>query len=197
MKLWTYILVFIFCGCSSSSITKATEDNGGASNGGESSMGGSSIIGKTSQGGNNSGIGGGIEAPSFGGNTVCKAKICPEIAAEIIKWTNYSDVSAPVACGLVNDSCGNLINCGECPGSATNTGCGESLRTSGNELFPIATPNICGSRCYKQTNMGDQCKDTYGYSGQDMWICATAAVPIVGKINCHTISGNAFCCDAS
>lgn len=81
-----------------------------------------------------SGTGGSVEPT--GGTGPCVPKTCLTIAVELAGGQTNP---VPDACGLVNDGCGNLIDCGGC----VEGECGEQAGEYKND-------NLCGSGCVYQ-----------------------------------------------
>jgi hypothetical protein len=173
--------------------------------GGTSSLGGASFIGgSVSFGGSNVATGGTSAATT---TKVCIPRTCADIAIAI----GNSNLSKPITCNnltiegtnqkYTSDNCGGKLDCGSCPldGITKNIGCGEFPEDdpSAKQLYIWSakglekTPNICGSRCYKdpQGSSTHICKD-----GQTDFVCPSTEIRPENEGNCK-LTGVHWCCD--
>lgn len=100
-------------------------------------------------GGNNSG--GNSSGDANGNNNNCQPKNCLDIAFDLTGNTEEK------ACGVVDDGCGNLIDCGGCPG--VNKECGAQRFVKNNQSVEKADgiENICGGGCANDVSLNTHC----------------------------------------
>ena len=106
--------------------------NSGGTSGGRGSGG-------TGSGGSGSGGPGGV-APG------CIPKTCPTIAVELNGGTDGS----PQACGLVEDGCGNYIDCEGCSGYGPLYN--DAYASCGTQIYADIDPNLCGTTCDRMSS---------------------------------------------
>lgn len=111
--------------------------NGGSENGGSESGGsGGDYLGD----GGSENIAGAGNAGGIGAN--CVPKNCLTIAVELAGTTENS----PEACGILDDGCGNYIDCGGCS-TFTECGMGEITLTPTGLITEPGIDNLCGGGC--------------------------------------------------
>jgi hypothetical protein len=127
------------------------EPTGGA--GGNAGVAGEPNLGGTSGEPNTGGTG------NTGGT--CVPKTCLTIAVEL---AGGQTDPVPEACGLVNDGCGNLIDCGGCePGSI----CGGGKSVSYDpDLETGGVPHLCGGDCVFVAGSEDNLRNIFNCSGE-------------------------------
>jgi hypothetical protein len=183
-------LAAIGCGSSSTSTRGRTLDTG---EGGEA---GQSVVEQTGGIGNEPVSTGGTGAvpDGMGGSVgVCTPKTCLTFA---IETTGSNELNA---CGLIEDGCGNYIDCGGCE-SLDRCGGGSLNREDGGENDD-GIPNICNGGC--DTNSLAPCLDekiSIGCAWNTDWYLPGERVPTnAGRLlltDCtQTEDPYTWCCD--
>ena len=182
-----------------------TTDTDAEGSGGSEQIGGSggTDSGGTDSGGTTSGGSGGTEAggTAAGGSggvaTNCIPKTCTTIAVELNGGTGANSETgiegSPEACGIVQDGCGNYIDCEGCNNSemldAVHSQCG-----SGPLHNNPTVENLCGVGCVKSG--GDP-----GYNGcpSGTWFVNCNKTNVPPWNGCTKANGssntNYWCCD--
>jgi hypothetical protein len=142
-----------------------------------------------------------------GGSGTCVPKTCLTLAVELdTTWDGTG--TSPDACGLLDDGCGNLIDCGGC---AAGWGCGvgtllydenfsagaapEQIRISTDDNF---VPNICRNSCKSYGTNSTSCSVDRPY----VWVCNDTTTVLAPKNDCvnlkdmtfHMDVPNIWCC---
>ena len=171
----------------------STDTGGTVSTGGTGGTGGTDTGGSDLQTGGNDVTGGfgtgGFEDP-------CIPKTCLTIAVEL-----NSGVTDPVpdACGLVNDGCGNIIDCGGCSGGKF---CGGGSLNTEYEPFSWGElddgiDNLCGGGCTSNPNSCQEGFVSIGCSQQDL---SMQYVTLKTGLNVYceygVVNNGPFCCEA-
>jgi hypothetical protein len=94
-------------------------------------------------------------------------------------------------CGVVDDGCGNLLDCGKCDFDKYQTFCGGQKLVG--EHFSPPQNNICGGGCGIVAN-SDICAR---FVGKVTWACDTHIVPtnpIPPAKNCQMLDLYTWCC---
>jgi hypothetical protein len=164
----TLVSIFVLTGCGSSATTISPDpySSAGAATGGSIGEGGVDVV---STGGNISETGGvGGNGPTTGGaetggettggvGGTCIPKTCLTIAVEL---ANGVTDPVPDACGIVDDGCGNLIDCGGCEIGFCGSGDFQDWEDGKPEEYLSGTPNLCGGGCDKSRYSWVSCPDT-------------------------------------
>lgn len=138
-------------------------------------------------------------SPSGGtGGDVCVPKTCEQAALDLTGWNSSSLESAPIACGLADDGCGGLIDCGTCLGGFA---CDEPSVTTNGAVIVQAQENICASRCalnpFGGINLCD--RHTNPQPGKQWWVCSDDIRPIFSEnrdcVNMNSSNQNVYCCN--
>lgn len=197
-----FAIAALVLGCSSSTTVDGQDNETGGSPGliGEAGSGGEIFVpdgtggADTQTGGSGSQNTGGMDAAGGAGDTggtgtgTCVPKTCLTIAVEL---AGGQTDPVPEACGLVDDGCGNLIDCGGCKEGGCGLGIPEPNGISGDVSITTGTPNLCSGGCvpYGQctSTIGDgaiwycsetlsphpECESTFdAFEGIDSWCCA-------------------------
>lgn len=120
------------------------------------------------------GEGGSVQPPSGGTGGACVPKTCLTIAVELadqargeLDWPNIDWFGTPDSCGLVDDGCGNVIDCGGCSDPHTECGIGDWYKDGRGDwhVDTNPTPNLCQGFCSRMS--------TSHYCGHTAIRCAT------------------------
>lgn len=145
----------------------STEQTGGST--GETGGTGGIVGGGT--GGMVEQTGGSGNEPGTGGATVCTPKTCLTYAVEM---TGSNELQA---CGLIEDGCGNYIDCGGCENPSHACGGGSVLfdATIAND----AIEGICNGGCGRprEGGLSELCLSDEAPSGYPTTIVCTHAIP--------------------
>jgi len=210
-------LILLMVGCGSSTGTRdggageptfpivPTSGNGGGAGSAVSETGGtggtvptSGAGGEPGSGGNPAGAAGEPIEPAGGssGSVVCVPKTCLTRGVELDTYYTAGD-PVPQACGLLDDGCGNYIDCGGCEPHYT---CGGGTAEV-DPLYPAmlprlltaddAVPGICKGGC---TEYGD-----YGrgdcYVDYNLTACVGEPVNVPPREGCvGSVDSNYWCC---
>lgn len=181
--------LFVF-GCSSSTTNEAPYETGGEA--GQAGAGGSNSGGQagtagSNTGGGDSGVGGnsgGTAGVPSGGGTggVCVPKTCATFS---YNKTGKTDL----ACGVIQDGCGNVVDCGSACKDPAHI-CGGAAPESDGGLN-TGDPNICGGGC-TETTINGPCT-----SGTPLLFKCATATTIPPQSNCvpyGSSNTNIWCC---
>ncbi len=183
-KILTSLLVITLVGCGSASNrgglvsdsgAAGSEETGGSSTGGN----GNTETGGVAQTGGNGNVAGSTETggatggtEETGGSGPCVPKSCLSLAIELSGYDVTSGDPVPEACGVLEDSCGNYIDCGGCetPGTACGRGAATGVMVRQTNIQGLVSeelpgiPNICGGGCHGM-GTGISCTISNGNSG--------------------------------
>jgi len=198
-------LILVGCGSSSTTVVESLAETGGVSNGGAggepaatggvseggSVTGGVATGGDESGGVSNGGAGGstgGVE--NTGGTGVCTPKTCLTIAVELAGGVTDP---VPEACGLVDDGCGNIIDCGGCE---FPTECGLMKWNGIDDRLSEGHPNLCGRNCVRETK---EHTDFYCKNFENTWLYSCSAesgwnTPALPECYAYDSLGGMYCC---
>lgn len=155
-KLYLIPCVLFIAGCSGSSTNNIVSETGGTA--GNAGAAGDNTGGSTNTGGqagmagsiNTGGMGGVAGSPNTGGTGgVCVPKTCDT-------YSYAKTGKTGLACGVISDGCGNVIDCGgcddmyECGGDNVKTDyqLGDTINTTEETtLIGTGTTNICNGGC--------------------------------------------------
>ena len=190
-----FILMCVFLvGCLEIPVEVCDDENAGGNESGGS--GGSSSTAGNSGGSSDS------STVSTGGSNVCVPKTCLTYAVEH-GGTN--------SCEIIDDGCGNFVDCGECP--VDGTACGKSYRNPDLQHTwqdpPLGVPNVCGGGCLA-VRQGDSnhrtCLNHVEYGDRDIFVACTGPAkgdaPYQILNNCVGVIGEEYpnvhwCCERS
>lgn len=185
MNRFVLVGLFVLVGCGGAeeetlfgASTATSEGNGGAGSGGGSGTGGDGAATSSSGMGGEGGGGGGTTSSSV--STGCNPKTCLTLAIEL---------GGTDACGVLEDGCGNFVDCAGC--DDPNHSCGGAPPTPQGETVD-GTQSLCGGGCTDVTEQFGGCSVAHPIR---MYCTASTSIgPFVGCESAGQLPTNIWCC---